>query len=40
MNLHGVLPADSLTTDGVHPDKTGQEAIARAIAKALEPLLE
>ena len=39
-NLYGVLPAESLTSDGVHPDKTGQDAIARTMAKALEPLLK
>ena len=39
-DLYGVLPAESLTTDGVHPSAAGQEAIARTIAKALESLIK
>ncbi|MEI9893013.1 MAG: SGNH/GDSL hydrolase family protein [Chthoniobacter sp.] len=36
-SLYGVVPAESLTKDGVHPDIAGNEAIARALLPKLLP---
>lgn len=35
VSLYGVLPDDTLTKDGVHPDPRGNAAIARVIGEAL-----
>ncbi|MBL8207482.1 MAG: SGNH/GDSL hydrolase family protein [Blastocatellia bacterium] len=38
VNLFGVIPAESLTKDGVHPDVRGNEAIANKLLPALSRL--
>jgi acyl-CoA thioesterase-1 len=35
VSLYGVVPADSLAKDGVHPDIAGNEAIARVMLAKL-----
>jgi acyl-CoA thioesterase I len=35
VSLYGVVPAESLTRDGVHPDTAGNEAIARVLLPVL-----
>jgi acyl-CoA thioesterase-1 len=37
-NLYGILPPESLMTDGVHPDTAGNRAIAEHILPKLETL--
>jgi acyl-CoA thioesterase-1 len=37
VSLYGIVPAESLTKDGVHPDAAGNAAIARVMAAALSP---
>ena len=37
VSLYGVVPASSLTHDGVHPDAAGNEAIAKALLRKLLP---
>lgn len=39
INLYGVIPPASLTTDGVHPDSAGHAAIAEVAAKGLNEFL-
>jgi acyl-CoA thioesterase I len=36
-NLYGIVPATSLTRDGVHPDAIGNEVIAKALLPKLLP---
>lgn len=40
VNLYGVLPNESLTTDGVHPGATGHAAIADALWPVLKTILK
>lgn len=35
LSLYGIIPAASLTADGVHPDVAGNEAIAKAVSPLL-----
>jgi acyl-CoA thioesterase-1 len=37
VGLYGVVPPESLTKDGVHPDAGGNAAIAKAMLSALLP---
>jgi acyl-CoA thioesterase-1 len=39
VTLYGVVPAGSLTKDGVHPDVAGNEAIARVMLAKLRAML-
>jgi acyl-CoA thioesterase-1 len=39
-SLYGVVPAESLTTDGVHPDAAGNAAIAHALLPKLRELIK
>lgn len=38
--LYGVIPPESLTKDGVHPDATGNRPIAARVLAALEQLVQ
>jgi acyl-CoA thioesterase-1 len=40
LSLYGLIPADSLTKDGVHPDAAGNELIAAAILPKLLSLVK
>ncbi len=37
VSFFGIVPETRLTKDGVHPDTTGNSAIARAILRSLTP---
>lgn len=38
VNLYGVVPLESLLTDGVHPDAAGHEKIVQKLWPVLEPI--